>query len=76
MRKIKKYRLEAGYTQQAVARALGKTNALISQYESGIHIPPVKTAKAMAKMYGCDWTEFYEEDDGKDTDGQRHCAAV
>ena len=70
MRNIKKYRLRTGYSQGQVAKAIHKTASAVSQYESGIHLPPVPVAKKMAELYGCDWTEFFEEDDGNGLDGK------
>lgn len=62
MNRIKKYRLQVGMTQSQLAAAIKKTTACVSQYENGIHIPPIPVAKKIAKLVGCDWTEIYEED--------------
>ena len=61
MNNIRKYRKEAGITQHQLASAIGKTVACISQYETGIHIPPIPVVKQIAVVLGCKWNELYED---------------
>lgn len=62
MKNIRKYRLAAGLTQGQLAVQINKSVGCISQYESGIHSPPIPVAKKMAKILGCEWTELYDEE--------------
>ena len=64
MNKIRKFRQEAGITQAQLAAAIGKTVPCISQYENGIHIPPILVAMKIAKVLGCKWNELFEEEAG------------
>ena len=62
MKNIKKYRLNAGLTQLQLAKKINKTEACISQYESGVHEPPRKVAMQIAEIVGCEWHEIYGDD--------------
>lgn len=46
-----------------LGKQIGKTEACICQYETGIRTPPVSVAKKLAKSLGCVWEELYEDDD-------------
>lgn len=48
---IKAARVNAGFTQQEVADAVGKTKNTIASYENYITYPDIKTAKLMAAMF-------------------------
>jgi len=70
MNQIRKYRLKAGISQKELAKGIKKTAGCVSQYESGIHIPPVPVAKRIAKIVGCNWADLYEDEDhGKALEG-------
>lgn len=62
MNNIRMYRIKAGITQQQLAAAAKKSIPCISQYENGVHTPPIPVAKAMANVLGCKWYELLEED--------------
>lgn len=49
---IKAARVNVGLTQVQVAEALGKTKNTISSYESYTSKPDIKTALALAKLFG------------------------
>ena len=61
--RIRRYRRKAGLTQTQVANAVGNTVGCISQYETGLRGLPVPVAKKLAEIYGCKWTDLYEDDD-------------
>lgn len=59
---IKAARVNAGYTQQEAAKALGKSKNTIISYEAYTTSPDVQTAQAMAKLYNMpveeiNWTQ-------------------
>ena len=45
-------RVNAGYTQEAAANALGLSKGTIASYEAYKTIPDIETAKKIAKLYG------------------------
>lgn len=49
---IKAARVNAGFTQSEVAERLNKTKNTIVSWESYTTAPDIKTAQAMAKLYG------------------------
>jgi DNA-binding XRE family transcriptional regulator len=49
---IKAARVNAGLTQTQVAEGVGKTKNTIASYEAYTTIPDIKTATAMAEMFG------------------------
>lgn len=49
---IKAARINAGYTQAEVAERVNKTKNTIASYESYATVPDIKTAQAMAKLFG------------------------
>ena len=52
--RIKKYRIECGYTQQEVASKLGSTAQAVSKYESGVVTNiPLDKIEALADLFGC-----------------------
>lgn len=78
--RCKKYRLLAELTQTEAAKRIGRTSAVLSFYETGARKLPIPIALRMAKVYGCKWTDLYEEgEDGfyaDDFDGKGHSATV
>lgn len=50
---IRYHRMKAGMTQQELAKALGVTQATITQWESGKTTPCVKRLKRIAFVLGC-----------------------
>jgi DNA-binding XRE family transcriptional regulator len=49
---IKAARINAGFTQMDVAKRVNKTKNTIASYESYTTLPDIKTAQAMAEMFG------------------------
>ena len=49
---IKAARVNAGYTQAEVAERINKTKNTIASYEAYATYPDVKTAQAMAELFG------------------------
>lgn len=49
---IKAARVNAGLTQTEVAKGVGKTKNTIASYEAYTTTPDIKTATAMAEMFG------------------------
>ena len=49
---LKAARVNAGLTQDEVAKALGKSKNTIVNYEKGRSSPDIETGKALAKLYG------------------------
>lgn len=50
---IKKIRLQAGMSQEALALASGVSRISIIRYESGERFPDLETAARIAKALGC-----------------------
>ena len=48
---LKAARVNAGLTQDEVAKSLNKSKNTISSYENGKSIPDMVTGKALAKLY-------------------------
>ena len=46
-------RVNAGLTQEEVAKEVKKSKNTIVNYESGKSIPDIETGKALAALYGC-----------------------
>ncbi len=53
MTALYKYRKEKGLTQRELAKALGVTQASITQYESGARKPDIVKLKKLAAILGC-----------------------
>lgn len=49
---IKAARVNAGFTQTEVAERIGKTKNTIASYEAYTTAPDIKTAQAMAELFG------------------------
>ena len=49
---LKAARVQAGLTQDEVARKLNKSKNTIVSYEKGRSSPDIETGKALAKIYG------------------------
>lgn len=49
---IKAARVNAGFTQSEVAERIGKTKNTIVSYEAYATVPDIKTAQAMAGLFG------------------------
>lgn len=55
---IKAARVNAGYTQAEVAAAICKTKNTVASYEAYTTSPDIKTAKAMAKLFGMSFDDI------------------
>lgn len=49
---IKAARVNAGYSQSEVGEKVGKSKNTIASYESYATLPDIKTAQAIAEMFG------------------------
>lgn len=52
-----------GITQQELADRIGRTRQQVSAIETGQSTPSVKTAKAIAKELGINWTSLFSSND-------------
>ena len=50
---VKAARVNAGLTQEEVAKKVKKSKNTIANYESGKSSPDIETGKALAALYGC-----------------------
>lgn len=57
---LKELRQNKGLTQTEVAQLIGKSNRIISHYETGRVIPPLEVAVKLAKVLGVSVEEIYE----------------
>ena len=56
------FRKAKGLSQDEVAQSLKISPSIYSMYEQGTRTPKPKVAKAIARVFGFDWTKFYEND--------------
>lgn len=59
-------RKSKGLSQDAVARRAGIKRASYTNIECGNRRPSVMVAKKIAKSLGIDWTDFFQDSQGKD----------
>ena len=50
---LKAARVNAGLTQEEVAKEVKKSKNTIVNYENGKSVPDIETGKALAALYGC-----------------------
>jgi len=50
---MKAARTNAGYTQEAAAKALNITKSTLASYEMGKTLPKINMVKAIAALYEC-----------------------
>lgn len=62
MTAIRSIRSKLNFSQDALAKALGKTKAAISHYESGRYQMPVSDAKVLIKVAACHGVRISLED--------------
>lgn len=70
---IKTYRVKnPDVTQQQIADKAGVKRAYVGMLENGKRGKAIrpKTAKRIAAAIGCDWQDFYKEDDDAETENQ------
>ena len=63
MNRIRALRKARGLTMRQLGQQIGKTEACICQYETGIRVPPVSVAKKLAVALGCVWEEIYSDEE-------------
>ena len=51
-------RINAGFRKSEVAKAIGKTERTITNYEKGISSPSAVDLFKLAELYGCDTNDF------------------
>lgn len=61
MKNLKKKRKEKGLTQKQLAEKSFITREYLSDLERGKYECSVKTARTLAGILNCDWTELYDE---------------
>lgn len=61
MKALKEKRKKAVLKQAELAKAIGVSQRLISKWELGQQEMPVRHAKKIAEVLGCDWKELYDE---------------
>lgn len=61
MTAIKRFRLAAGMTQQALADALHVTQPAVLHWEKGRAAPSLDNLKEMAKLFRCTVDELLQE---------------
>lgn len=66
-------REKKGMSQTDVANKIGLSQQAISSYENDERTPSVSTAKAIASVLGFDWTKFYEEEEGGESNDKQIC---
>ena len=58
---IRRLRTEAGLSQAELARMIGKTRSMISQYESDMNAPRMGTVEKLAAALRCSKSEIIED---------------
>ena len=56
-------RKAAGHTQADLAEMIGVSQPSYCNIEKGERRPSPKTAKALGRVLGFDWTRFYQEEE-------------
>lgn len=55
------YRKAKDLSQEEAANAIGVSPSAYSAYEIGARTPKPRVAQKLAKIFGFNWTKFYEE---------------
>ena len=58
---IRRLRIEAGLSQTELARMIGKTRSMISQYESDMYAPRMGTVEKLAAALRCTKSEIVDD---------------
>lgn len=61
MNALKEKRKKVRLKQVELGKAIGVSQRLISKWELGQQEMPVRHAKKIAGVLGCDWKELYDE---------------
>ena len=59
--KIRRLRTSAGLSQAELARMIGKTRSMVSQYESDMHAPRMGTVEKLAVALRCSKSEIVDD---------------
>ena len=57
--KLAALRIKSGESQLELARAIGTTQGMVSEYEAGRHVPGVRVAGKLAAHYGVTIEELF-----------------
>lgn len=57
---LKEKRKAEGLNQTELAKAIGLKQSVVSAWEVGTQELPVRHAKKIAKVLGCDWKDLYD----------------
>ena len=58
---LKTLRLKNGMSQEDIAEKLNINRSTIAMIETGKNKLTVPLAKKLAELFGCNWTEFFED---------------
>ncbi len=58
---LKEKRKQKGYKQKEIAKAIGVSQQLISKWESRKQEMPIRHAKKISELLGCNWKDLYED---------------
>jgi len=74
---LRERRKAAGLSLRNIQEITGISKPSMSMYENGKRGLTIKRARILAKVYGCNWKELYDdENDGSNMDSPRHSRAV
>lgn len=62
MTRLRDIRSKTGITMRQLGLMVGRSEACICLYETGVRQPPIKVGKQIAKVLGCAWEELYDDD--------------
>lgn len=57
---VRELRLQAGLSQQALARQLGTTQSAVARLEAGRQNPTISTLVKLAEVFGCEFVLHVE----------------
>lgn len=61
MKNLRDKRKQLGMTQEELAKQAHISREYVNYLERGKYECGVKTARAIAKVLGCDWVELYDD---------------
>lgn len=67
--KLRRFRLQAGFSQKNVADILNVSRSTYTYYETGKTTPDPTTLNRIAKIYGVSLEEFFVEDASEESSG-------
>ena len=70
MSTLKEKRKKAKLKQAELGKAIGVSQKLISIWETGRQELPVRQARKLAEVLGCDWKELYDYQKGAEWTAQ------